>query len=201
VVTFRGFHGTSAAVVKQIRQRGLLASDNDDDWLGGGTYFFVDGLADPRDSAFEWARCKAWDKAAHRFRHTEFALIEAEIAVADEAVFDLREAENAREFHRARQRWIDCWLPKRSTHLPRPAGERYDTVLLDRFKQDAGIGVLIANFHLQLSIRERHFRFDSRIPNVSVLCVSDPQPVTVTTEIKNIEILPETADIDLEDHL
>ncbi len=159
---------------------GIYPSDNPDDWLGEGTYFFIEGLDDPRTSAAQWARCKAWDKLDQEFDESTVAVIEAAITVEPSAIFDLREPSNAQHFHRVRRRWLKSLVPRRSTHLPRPEKDRFDTDLLDQFKQENGIAALIGDFHIQFSLRERHFRLDSRIPNVTVLClsngISQPRP-------------------------
>ena len=197
-VTYRGFHGTLASRVESIRASGIAPSDNPDDWLGEGTYFFVDGLDDPRASAAQWARCKAWDKHDQEFDEFEVAVIEVSISVDDAQVFDLREPANAQHFHRVRRRWLRLHVPRRSTHLPRPERDRFDTDLLDQFKHDNGVAVLIGDFHIQFSLRERHFRLDSRIPNVAVLCLTSGVP-DATADIVDVTIGPVTSFLEAED--
>lgn len=46
-----GYHGTSAAAAGAILERGFVASANEYDWLGDGTYFFQDAPL----RAYEWA--------------------------------------------------------------------------------------------------------------------------------------------------
>ena len=178
MVTFRGFHGTLASRVDSIRASGIYPSDNPDDWLGEGTYFFIDGLDDPIASASRWARCKAWDKVDQEFDEVQIAVFEVAITLAESNVFDLREPANAKQFHRERRQWLKAQVPRRSTRQPRPVETKFDTDILDAFKLDRGIDALIGDFHIQFSLRERHFRLDSRIPNVAVMCLTNPAPVT-----------------------
>lgn len=196
--TYRGFHGTLASRVDSIRTSGIYPSDNPDDWLGEGTYFFIEGLDDPRTSAAQWARCKAWDKHDQEFDESTVAVIEAAITVEASAVFDLREPSNAQHFHRVRRRWLKSLVPRRSTHLPRPEKDRFDTDLLNQFKQENGIAALIGDFHIQFSLRERHFRLDSRIPNVTVLCLSNGIS-TAATEIVDVTIGPVASFLEAEE--
>lgn len=196
--TYRGFHGTLASRVDSIRTSGIYPSDNPDDWLGEGTYFFIEGLDDPRTSAAQWARCKAWDKHDQEFDESTVAVIEAAITVEASAVFDLREPSNAQHFHRVRRRWLKSLVPRRSTHLPRPEKDRFDTDLLDHFKQENEIAALIGDFHIQFSLRERHFRLDSRIPNVTVLCLSNGIS-TAATEIVDVTIGPVVSFLEAEE--
>ena len=186
IQTFRGFHGTRADLVPSIVQSGLRPSREQDDWLGHGSYFFVEGLESPWESARDWARVDVWDKRFRRYRRADFAVIEYEIAVQEDAVWDLRTAEDAREFHRARDRWLERRLHLRRPGLRRPSRKTYDTDLLNFFKQENGIAAIISDFYIQLSVKERWFRHDSRIPNVSVLCVS--HPVVSPTRIDVVEI-------------
>jgi len=197
-VTIRGFHGTLASRVESIRASGIYPSDNPDDWLGEGTYFFVDGLDDPKTCAAQWARCKAWDKHDQEFDEFEVAVIEVLITVPGSEVFDLREPSNAQQFHRARRRWLKSLVPRRSTHLPRPAKDQFDTDILDQFKQENAIAALIGDFHIQFSLRERHFRLDSRIPNVVLLCLS-PDVHDATTEIVDVTIGPVSSFLESEE--
>lgn len=196
-VTIRGFHGTLASRVESIHRSGIYPSDNPDDWLGEGTYFFVEGLDDPRTSASQWARCKAWDKEDQEFDEMDVAVIEVDLSMDESAVFDLRERANAREFHQARRRWLRHLVPRRSMHRPRPAATSFDTDFLDGFKLDRGIIALIGDFHIQFSLRERHFRLDSRIPNASVLCLSHPAR-EVGLEVIGIEVVPAASFLEIE---
>lgn len=189
MIRLHGFHGTRVDAVESIREKGLQPSRGDDEWLGAGTYFFMDGLDDPRVSAFEWARCKLWDKSRAAFDPGLVAVIEAVITVEESALFDLREPGNARAFHAVRRRWLARKVPSRSTHLARPAEPTYDTALLNEFKQERGVAGLIGDFYIQFFVRERHFRLDSRIPNVSMLCVTDPLIAGTEVEMGQVEVL------------
>ena len=76
--------------------------------------------------------------------------------------------------------------------------DRFDTDLLDQFKQENAIAALIGDFHIQFSLRERHFRLDSRIPNVTVLCLSNDAPNT-STEIIDVTTGPVVSFLEAEE--
>lgn len=188
-ISIRAYHGTLASRVDSIRSSGIYPSDNPDDWLGEGTYFFVDGLDDPWTSASQWARCKGWDKAHQEFSERSVAVIEVMISADESTTFDLRDHASMKEFHRARRKWLKSLVPRGSTHRTRPEATTFDTDFVDLFKQQKGIAVLLGDFHIQFSLRERHFRLESRIPNVSMLCLSNPAP-NVDVAITEITITP-----------
>lgn len=56
VKEFTGYHGTSEENAAQIIKSKFIPSENHDDWLGYGVYFFIDGISCPINNA------KAWDK-------------------------------------------------------------------------------------------------------------------------------------------
>lgn len=197
-ITFRAFHGTRARHLGSIEHDGIRPSSNEDDWLGTGTYFFVDGLEDPRLGAFEWSRTTLWNKDTKTFIGEDVAVIEAFVTLDVSRVFDLREAKRAHEFHRFRRHWIKHNVPKRSTHLARPAKDTYDGRLLDAYKHENGFAGMVGDFYIKFLIRERHFRIDSRIPNISILCVTHPLVQNTTVQIANIEVLKPTTVLESE---
>jgi hypothetical protein len=154
-VSFLGFHGTLASRLDSIKASGIYPSDNPDDWLGEGTYFFVRDLDDPETCAAQWARCKAWDKRSRAFEESKLAVVAAQ------------------EFHRFRRQWLGSTIPNGWSSLPRPEKALYDTDVFDAFKMAKGISALIGEFHIQFSVSERHLRLDSRIPNATVLCLTN----------------------------
>jgi hypothetical protein len=184
--TFRAFHGTKAHFVESIVANGLQPSQDRDDWLGYGSYYFIEGLEDPWISARDWARVNAWDKQSRRFNHADFAVIEFEITVDEECVFDFRISSEAQRFHLARDQWLDQLLRNRATDNVRPVEATYDTELLNIFKVENGIEAMISTFPIQLTVKERWFRFEFNIDNVAVLCLS--HPITPPTSVKIVTV-------------
>lgn len=187
---FRGFHGTRADLVDSIVEHGLRPSRDHDEWLGYGSYYFIDGLEDAWSSARDWARVEAWDKRSRCYRETDFAVIEYEITVETDRVFDLRIAEHAKEFHRLRDAWEQRHYHRRRPGLWRPEEDRYDTVILNRLKNDHKHVAVIGHFFIQLTVKERHWQRSSRIPNVAVLCLSDPIIAPTTVEVVKVDYVP-----------
>ena len=188
--TFRGFHGTRADLVGSIVEHGLRPSRDHDEWLGHGSYYFIDGLEDAWSSARDWARVEARDKRARRYRETDLAVIEYEIAVEPGSVFDLRTEEHARQFHRLRDSWEQRYYHGRRPGRWRPEKDRYDTGILNHLKNEQMLAAVIGHFFIQLTVKERHWQRSSRIPNVAVLCLSDPIASPTTVEVVNVDYVP-----------
>lgn len=188
--TFRGFHGTRSDLVDSILASGLRPSRDRDEWLGRGSYYFLDGLEDAWSSARDWARVQAWDKRARRYREADLSVIEYEIALDTDRVLDLRTAEHARRFHRVRDAWEVRHYRRRRPGLWRPASDRYDTAILNHLKEEDGLAAIVAQFFIQLTVKERHWQRNSRIPNVTVLCLSDPLIPSTRVEVVKVDQVP-----------
>lgn len=190
IEVFRGFHGTRADLVDSVVESGLRPSRDRDEWLGHGSYYFIDGLEDAWSSARDWARVEAWDKRAHRFRQSDFAVIEYEITVDTERVLDLRTTEDARRFHKLRDAWEVRHYRQRRPGQWRPEEDRYDTVILNHLKQEESLAAIIAQFFIQLTVKERHWQRNSRIPNVTMLCLTHPFTVATTVKVVRVDRVP-----------
>lgn len=197
LISFSAYHGTFLNNLKTILEIGFQPSVNDNDWLGFGTYFFIDGLNDPMKSAIDWAICSSWDKELKHFKENDIAVVKVELTFKANSVFDLRKIENAKLFHLFRKRWIENQLYSTQhsslTDITRPKDRTYDTTVLNEFREKHGIDVLISNFHIQLSVHERYLRLDSRIPNVSVLCLKPINYSTIQFSISEVEIINATS--------
>ncbi|MFF8861651.1 hypothetical protein ACF08B_06310 [Streptomyces sp. NPDC015139] len=193
LIEYVAYHGTVPSRVESILASGLWPSVNPDDWLGKGAYFFIDGLRDPKESAIDWVACSVWDNKTRTFREDKVAVIKAIIRVPADKNFDLREAAKIRAFHQFRREWIKGRHGGELRVSGRPEVRTYDAELFDAIKLSQGECVIVSNFHIQLSVRERFLRLDSRIPNVVVLCMITDPDSSIGFEITGVEMfdLPE----------
>lgn len=185
-ISLSAYHGTFSDHLAAIAEIGFQPSRNDDDWLGLGSYFFIDGLNDPKSSALQWAICSSWDKQSKSFQENSIAVVKTKLTAPANCIFDLRLMENAKEFHLFRTQWIQNQKSSKLTDFVRPKERTYDAEVLNDFREKNGINILIANFHIQLTTHERHLRLDSRIPNVSVLCLSNVSESSVQCSISEV---------------
>ena len=172
MIRYTAFHGTLPDRAVPIAEQGVHPSTNGDDWLGHGTYFFIDGIQDARQSAIEWATCRAWDKGTHRALHQDVGVVTVEISASAETIMDLRDPAVAHEYHSLRRRWIENQSCRDTDPSARPHHRSFDPDFINQLKVDRELSVVISNFYIQLTACERHLKLDSRVPNVSVLCLS-----------------------------
>ena len=50
-----GYHGTNKEYSSLIVKNGFKSSQGNDEWLGHGVYFFIEGILCPKQNAREWA--------------------------------------------------------------------------------------------------------------------------------------------------
>lgn len=186
LISFNAYHGTFQNRIEAIVKLGFQPSVNDDDWLGVGSYFFIDGLNDAISSAMDWAVCSSWNKQNKCFIENRLAVVKTELTAPASCIFDLRELENAKTFHLFRREWLQKQQSTISTNLVRPQERTYDGAVLNEFRERHGIGILIANFHIQFTVNERYLRLDSRIPNVSVLCLAPEADSLIQCKISEV---------------
>jgi hypothetical protein len=92
--TIIGYHGTRESTAREIVQleRPFKRSENDDDWLGNGIYFW------------EYAPQQAWNWARRRYRGEDIAVLGCMLRLGN--CFDLLDPENARRLQRYHGRFL-----------------------------------------------------------------------------------------------
>jgi hypothetical protein len=91
---FNGFHGTSLSSAKKIVSSNYESSIGDDEWLGNGVYFFVDGISSkPDEQAKKWSIVQAWDKHKKTYKYKNYCVINSEIQVEEDDYLDLTKEE------------------------------------------------------------------------------------------------------------
>lgn len=188
--SFVAYHGTTADCVAGIRDSGVQPSRNSDDWLGHGAYYFTKGIGHPEENAKRWAHCRIWDKSSTHPPEENLAVVKMAITIPHSKILDLRRPDSINSFHRARERWLSQRFEEDFTSLPRPSKATYDTELLNELGSTYGIAAIIGNFYICLSPHARYHRLESRIPNVTMLCIAPDVNDYIESSIINVDIFP-----------
>lgn len=164
-----GFHGTSSAAARSIADSTYKISPSPEDWLGSGVYFFIDGIACPIKSAFEWAR--------NKYGHNDAALVKSRITAPAEKVLDLRSVEGLVRYDAARIAFLEQNRLRLSQRRDLKIKKRKDIRLDDRIVTEAvceelGIAVLIHNVYIKNAL-QRELIMESSYPNATVCSVRD----------------------------
>lgn len=168
IIRFTGWHGTDERNVDEILQNNFRESSPDDQWFGGAVYFFMEGLGDPVEHAQNWAKSDAGKK-----KYSRFVVLEANTAVNDDAVLDLRVKEGLELFN-VHRRYILNKIRATRRRFGYRSKSYCDGKVIEHMKQVANLEVVIANMCVQF-LQDRLEKNYFRIPNCTFLCVSNPK--------------------------
>lgn len=173
-----GYHGTDLTHKGSILNRGFLPSKGSNHWLGTGVYFFIDGISDNSvDDAANWAKAQAWNKEFKRYNYANFIVLSAIIEFTPNIIWDLTVEEGLKQFNYARAEIIK----KLSTAVMQIANEKPgDSDIIDVVSQKMGFELIKGNFYIKFT-RERILRIESRIPNVTITAVRNPELIRINS--------------------
>ncbi|MGB4499398.1 MAG: hypothetical protein WBI40_11955 [Methylococcaceae bacterium] len=103
---FKAYHGTSEQNATEIIKSGFIPSENHDDWLGFGVYFFIDGISCPINNAREWAVNQSWDKNNGTNKYNRYGIIETIVKVPESKLLDLTSNDGLKGFNEFRNHII-----------------------------------------------------------------------------------------------
>jgi len=166
-----GYHGTNADHVESIVKNGFYTSDNADEWLGHGIYFFTEGISDPIENAKEWAINQAWDKENKRYRYKKYAVLKVE--VSGEQVLDLRTENGLWVYNEMR----DLLIRQYEATFDKDRNIYEDNCKMSNLIVDAmNLDILINRLYIKNRI-QRKLRLVSNVPNTTVMVVIKPESI------------------------
>ncbi len=182
VISIEGHHGTSFASAKLIQGDDYKLSKGDDEWLGDGVYFFVEGIkSNTADLAEKWAIVQAWNNKSKTLQYQQFAILKSVIEVEEENFLDLT-TENGVE---VLEYLVDKYIDKIKS-----IGKKldfHDGMLLNLARRENVIPIEIVkgNFYIKFT-KERIHRINLRTNNCTICTVCNPEKNIVSKEIINI---------------
>ena len=172
-----GYHGTDASNHESIKNNNFNVSCNNDDWLGVGVYFFIDGVSCPIENAREWAVNQAYDKSSHSNKYEYFVVLKARIVL--EKVFDTRSDKALNVFNELRNAILD---EHNHRFTVKNALHENDKIIWDIISALNKFDGIIHNLYIKNKF-QRIKKVHSNVPNATVLCVKD----NVNIEVESIE--------------
>lgn len=165
---FVGYHGTDASKVSSIQQFNFNKSTEDDDWLGHGVYFFVEGISCPVENASEWAVNQAFKK-----KYAEYAVLQADIVGI--RLLDTTTLDGLKAFNTIR----NALIRKHNSYF-HPARNIYedDRLMWNMVAKALKLDIIIHNLYIKDNIQRRK-RIASNVPNTTVICVKEPSSVVL----------------------
>jgi hypothetical protein len=167
-----GYHGTDASNIKGIIDKGFRLSIGDEEWLGDGVYFFVDGIiSNPKGNAVKWAIANAWDNNLKKYVYLNYVVIKAVISIQEDTFLDLTTTEGMNLFNYLRNKYI-AKIITTGKHLSKSnSGFKDGHIINDaRSNLDLVINTIKGNFYIRFS-EERKYNIRFRVPNSTILAV------------------------------
>ncbi|NLP59471.1 hypothetical protein [Lutibacter sp. B1] len=169
-IEIQGFHGTSYQKAKEIITTDYKLSYGDDEWLGDGVYFFIEGLSKkPIEQAQKWAIAQSWDNLNKKLTYSSLSIIKSEIEVEEENFLDLTIDEGLEILDYIIEKHSDkiSKLKKRFNHI--------DGLVINfaRNENILPIEVSKGNFYIKFT-KERMSNFDRRTSNCTICSVYLP---------------------------
>lgn len=180
-----GFHGTDNSLKENILSLNFLESKGKGHWLGNGVYFFInDGIDNnPIFNAREWAKAEAWDNDIKKHKYLNYVVLKAKVEIKEELYLDLTTNDGLRMLNHCRDNYIE---------KIKSAGKKInkktitDDHIIEKMKRDFDFEFVKNNFYIKF--REgRKAGLISRLPNVTVLSVSNPEKNILIDYIEVIE--------------
>lgn len=172
VMKMIGYHGTNAENETSIIQNNFFVSSQNDDWLGTGAYFFIDGLLDPAKCAESWAKVSSYDKIKRKNVYERYAVMSATLDL--EEPFDLDEKENLEAYHIYREAFFEN-LKKNKVKAKGALHNDCQICNLILNDDELEIDAIIRREYIKLESEYRIKKYDSRIPNCRIVSIKNPK--------------------------
>jgi hypothetical protein len=161
-----GYHGTNYELVESIKKDNFKKSLNDDEWLGHGVYFFIDGISDAKNNAVEWAKNQAYEYG--QYKYNKYAVIEVKIIC--EKILNITTQEGMKAFNILR----NSLIRKHDSLFQRDRNFRCDDrIMWNLVAQVMGLEAVIHNLYIKDKV-QRIRKIGSNVPNTTVMCVKTP---------------------------
>ena len=182
MITFVGCHGTSLQAGEKIIQSKFIISKKIDEWLGDGTYFFVNGINNNiEELASKWASCQSWDNKTKSRTYTNFCVIESDLEVDDDTHLDLTSNEGVEILNYIIGKFLD-----KIKHLNKTLTFLDGAIInLARNEKILKIDVVKGNFFIKFE-QERVYRINLRTNNCTICSVFDVDNVVKSKKIIKI---------------
>jgi hypothetical protein len=177
------FHGTYPENIDGILENNFYET-KEKTWLGDGVYFFIEGIGAlaPAVYAKQFAIDQAWDKASQMYSRTHYAVLQTTIKINDNKLLNLTIPEGNKLFNEFR----DLHIANIAKIGKAIAGFYYDSDVLAEMQRVLGIEFVKSNLYIKFA-NQRITRFESKVPNVTVLVVRNPLKNIQKTTINLIE--------------
>lgn len=180
---FEGFHGTDEKNQTSILCNNFSVSAKDDEWLGTGAYFFIDGISDPLTDARNWAKVQSYDTETRGKKYHRYAVVKATIKV--DLVLRLDEREGQIAYNVFRDYLIEKM--KKERVRPKVGAIRNDCEVCNHILENTEFEAIINHEFIKLDAWSRRNRYASRVPTCRIISVKEPKASIDVNDLRVVE--------------
>ncbi|WP_426697717.1 hypothetical protein ACP6EV_06460 [Aeromonas hydrophila] len=178
-ISIKGFHGTTEKNADKILESGFQISKNNEDWLGNGVYFFIDGISNPLFSAIEWA--------SNTHGKLNCAVIESDILIQAKDILDLTTSKGLITYNYLRNKIITRdyseLLHRRDLGIKKRRDIRVDDrIITNKLFSLTNYKAIIHQVYIK-TVLQRTLALESSYPNSTVLCIKNPCAIQLSKKI------------------
>ncbi|WP_340481173.1 hypothetical protein [Vibrio anguillarum] len=182
VLKIRLFHGTTLKRGESIVNSNFDISTGDEDWLGTGVYFFLDGISSGLECAEEWA--------LNTHEGQDCCVVEATVEVTNDLVFDLTSISGLSEYNIIRNAVVDenydFLEGRRDLTIKKRRDIRLDDkIITNKVMEKVNKNLLIHNVYIK-NQKQRQLILESSYPNSTVACLNDLNLITEINIVKKL---------------
>lgn len=163
-----GYHGTDSESVSSILTEHFRPSSSDDDWLGSGVYFFINGINDPIKLASIWAKNQAYCARTRTYKYNKYSVLQAKTTF--DKHLDVRKDKDLIAYNTVRERIIEM----HDANFQKDRDKKCDDcVMWNMVAKYLKLDVVIHNLYIK-NKQQRIKKINSNVPNTTVMCVKKP---------------------------
>jgi hypothetical protein len=169
-LSIEAYHGTSLESAKEIEANSYNESNKDDEWLGRGIYFFVDGISDPLANASDWAIAQSYDKTSKKNKYEKYAVLRSNVEVEENRLIDLTSQDGLKKFNDIKVKLLDrIFKDFSSAQLRKSPGEQ-NCAMFNYIASTLRTHAVKHNLYIK-NKQERNLYLKLNVPNTTVLCI------------------------------
>lgn len=189
-----GFHGTDAKSCKNILRKGgnFYISNREDEWAGTGVYFFIEETG-YQMQAYENAY--NWSKKVKKVEPNNVRVIQANMSIDSNQIFDLRKREAKKLFHAYRnlahkKLSESAQNENRDIKKTKGNGRVIDCKTINKICAKLKFQAVIVQQYINFTKYDYDncYNYPSSIPNCSVLSLRNQTYITDKKEVKKEDV-------------
>ena len=179
----KGFHGTTEENANEIIKNGFQISQNDEDWLGKGVYFFIDGISNPLLSAIEWA--------TNTHGQLNCAVLESDILIQETDILDLTTPKGLITYNSLRNKIIKSdygeLLFRRNLNIKKRKDVRVDDrIITNKLFSITSYKAIIHQVYIKTAL-QRTLALESSYPNSTVMCIKNTTTIHFSKKVHTLK--------------